>query len=327
MPKEEKEKCDDNKNESKFYCALCEYKCGTTFLWKQHSLTRKHEARANIQKHSQHKCSGCDVSFSSRQSAHRHKKICEGFSSGQQNGQKSEIFCETIVKKNDELIATTDATIQLSQCDTVANANASTDDMNYKEMFITLIEENKELRKTIQELIPKIGNNTNTTNNNFNLNVFLNEECKDALNMDDFVELMKVQLNDLNVTGKLGYVEGMSRVFARGLKELDVRKRPIHCSDIKREILYVKDQNVWEKESDNKSKIKKMIKKVENKKINQVHNWIEMNPGCKDGTSKINTVFLHIMKEITGGDCEQEESNVNKIIRNIAKEVIINKCS
>jgi hypothetical protein len=311
---------DEKHDTPKFYCALCEYKCGTTFLWKQHSLTRKHESRANISKCSQHKCSKCDVSFSSRQSAHRHKKICEGV---QKNDQETELTAT-------ETAESTDITIQLSQCDTVTNnICASTDEMNYKEMFITLIEENKELRKTIQELIPKIGNNTNTntTNNNFNLNVFLNEECKDALNMDDFVELMKVQLNDLNMTGKLGYVEGMSRVFARGLKELDVRKRPIHCSDIKREILYVKDQNVWEKESDNKSKIKKMIKKVENKKINQVHNWIEMNPGCKDGTSKINTTFLHIMKEITGGDCDQEESNVNKIIRNIAKEVVINKCS
>lgn len=200
------------------------------------------------------------------------------------------------------------------------------------ELVMSLLNQNMELQKQIIELCKEkntVINNTtnNTTNNNhFNLQVFLNEQCKDALNIGDFVEQIKLQLSDLDMIGRVGYVEGMSKIFMRNLHALDVFKRPIHCSDLKRETLYIKDKDSWEKENTENVKIKRAIKEIEHKNIKQIPKWREENPAAEDTETKKHLEYQNILLEAMGGSTlEDDDKKREKIIRNIAKEVVIDK--
>ena len=198
-----------------------------------------------------------------------------------------------------------------------------------------LIKENSEFKNMILEVVKTIqptnnntvnNNNNTTTNNNFNLQIYLNETCKDALNLSDFVSSLKVQLKDLEETAKIGYTEGVSRIFINGLNELDVNMRPIHCSDAKRETLYIKNNDEWTKEDPDKSNITKAIKRVSNKNIQQIFEWQKKYPDYKDPESKQNDKYQDMIFTAMGGSTDDEQTkNLDKIIRNIAKEVIIDK--
>jgi len=197
------------------------------------------------------------------------------------------------------------------------------------DIILELVKQNQEFQKLIIEQNQKIMElsknssiTNNTTNNKFNLQFFLNEKCKDALNLMDFVNDLQIKLTDLENVGRLGYCEGISKIFIDGLKELDVSKRPIHCSDIKREVLYIKDQNTWEKENEENKKIKKAIHHISSKNIQQIQKWTEKHPHCKESDSKQNDVYMKILCESMGS---AEPSNLGKVIRNIAKEVVIDK--
>jgi len=197
-------------------------------------------------------------------------------------------------------------------------------------VIIDLLKQNQDIQKQLLELAKEgktiTHNNTNTTtNNSFNLNVYLNETCKDAINMVDFVNSLHLQLSDLEETGKLGYSNGMSRIFINGLKDMDVCKRPIHCSDLKRETLYIKEDNVWEKDTDSRDKIKKAIRKIEQKNIQQIPLWIKAHPNCVHSSNRESTSYLKMVMHSTGGSHPDEEMNMGKIISNIAKEVVISK--
>ena len=200
-----------------------------------------------------------------------------------------------------------------------------------------LIKQNNEFKnllaeqnKNMIEIAGKIGGNTtnsnNTTNNNFNLQFFLNEQCKDALNIEDFVKQIKLQLSDLDMIGRVGYVAGMSKIIIRNLNELDVCKRPIHCSDLKRETLYVKDNNAWEKENGENVKLTKAIKGIECKNIKQIPQWVEENPTSEDTDTKKHMEYKNIVLQAMGGSMLEDDNKKQKlIIRNIAKEVVIDK--
>jgi hypothetical protein len=200
-----------------------------------------------------------------------------------------------------------------------------------KELIMMLIKENKETRDALIEMSNKIQSNNIVTNNNshnktFNLNFFLNEQCKDALNISEFVSSIKLDINDLENTGKVGYVEGITKIIVNNLKSLDIFKRPIHCSDIKREILYIKDEDKWEKESEEKDKLTKAIKVIANENIKQINKWKRKNPECKDPESMKNNEYLKIVSNAMSGSTEDETNkNINKIISNVAKEVVIDK--
>jgi hypothetical protein len=184
-----------------------------------------------------------------------------------------------------------------------------------------ILEQNNKMLDLMKEKPYSIINNTNT--NHFNMNFFLNEQCKDALNIKEFVSSIQLQLTDLENTGKLGYVNGISKIFVNGLKELDVYKRPVHCSDLKRETLYIKDENKWEKES---NKLKKAIQQLSHKNIQQIPEWIKENPSCKDITSKKNDEYLNLVHNcMAGSNTEEADENYKKIIHNISKEVVIEK--
>jgi hypothetical protein len=200
------------------------------------------------------------------------------------------------------------------------------------ELVMSLLNQNMELQKQIIDLCKDkntvINNNTtnNNTNNCFNINFFLNEQCKDALNIEDFVNQIKLQLSDLDMIGRVGYAEGISKIFIRNLQELDVYKRPIHCSDLKRETLYVKDNNTWEKENGENNKIKRVIKQIECKNIKQIPQWQQENPTSEDTDTKKHMEYKNIVLQAMGGSMLEDDNKKQKlIIRNIAKETVIDK--
>ena len=193
-------------------------------------------------------------------------------------------------------------------------------------MLIEQSKQNMELNKQVIELAKDTKTMTihNTTNNNkFNMNIFLNETCKDALNIMDFVTSLPLNLIDLEETGKQGYVKGLSRILINGLKEVDVSKRPIHCSDLKRETIYIKDNNVWEKDDNDKNKIKNAIKYISLKNAKQITQWtkVKENEGYRDSYNKKSDQYLKLVYEANGGD----EDELNKIIKNISANVVIDK--
>jgi hypothetical protein len=200
-----------------------------------------------------------------------------------------------------------------------------------KDMQNLLIEQNRELQTTIVELSKKqavtnIQTNNITNNNNFNLNLFLNEQCKDAINITDFIESIKLTVTDLEATGRLGYVPGISRILINKLKELDVYTRPLHCTDLKRETVYIKDKNSWEKETVEKNKFKNIVKRVAKKNLQQLPAWQAQNPDFVTLDTPENNDFLKISLSSLGScDPEDEEKDMNKIMRNVLKEVVIEK--
>jgi hypothetical protein len=200
-----------------------------------------------------------------------------------------------------------------------------------------LMKENSEMRNMMMGVI-KTGthitnnnnnnNNTNTNSHNktFNLNFFLNETCKDALNINDFVSSIKVSLSDLENTGRQGYVEGVSNIILKNLNNLEQYQRPIHCSDFKREVIYIKDNDKWEKEGEEKPLLTKAIKVIANENIKKIMEWKETNPDCTNSESKKNNLYLKIVSNsMNGSNKEEGTKNITKIISNVAKETIIQK--
>jgi hypothetical protein len=299
-----------------FSCEKCNYNSSRLSQFNRHILTSKHKKNENSTicqqistniniKSSEFICS-CGKVYKERSGLWRHKKICN---SGLQQ--------DTILKEK----------------------VISDKEVSDKEVILMLIKENIEFKNMLMEqqnMMLKIFengtnnhiNNSNVHSNNktFNLQFFLNETCKDAINLVDFVESLEVQLTDLEETARLGYSEGVSRIFINGLNELDVCKRPIHCSDAKRETLYIKDQNVWEKEDTNKTKISKAIKAVSNKNIQQIFEWQKKYPDFSNPDSKQSDKYMEmICNTMSGSSKEEQEHNLNKIIKNVTKEVVIDK--
>ena len=291
-----------------YECEFCFITCNKISDWKRHLKTRKHFVNKNggisTAETNTFICE-CGNVYKERTGLWKHKKKC----------QNSKI--------NEELNETQNE-----------NTTTKNDQSNKDNLIEYLIKENSEFKSLIMELIKKdnnisnsnINSTVNSHNKTFNLQFFLNEQCKDALNIGEFVDSIKLQLTDLENTGRTGYVEGISKILIKNLNELDVIKRPIHCSDLKREVLYIKDNDKWSKENDDKQVIKKAIKDVANKNIRQIPEWTNLNPDCKQSDSKKNNQYLNIvMNAMSGGSNEEQNSNVEKIIKNITKSVIIEK--
>ena len=208
---------------------------------------------------------------------------------------------------------------------------------NDKVLINSLLQDNAEFKKIISQILENgvttynttnnmTQNTTNSNNKHFNLNFFLNETCKDAMNIDDFVSSIKVNIEDLEHTGRRGYVEGISSIFIKNLNNLEHHLRPLHCSDSKREVLYIKNNNEWVKEKDDKPILTHAIKTIANENIKQIPIWKNLNPGCTLSDSKKNNTYLKILSNSMCGITQEETvNNVHKIISNISKEVFIDK--
>ena len=287
----------DTKKSGFFVCEKCNFKCSKNSNFLQHLSTRKHQMLTQyLHKNAKNefKCE-CGRNYKHRQSLHKHQKDC----------------------KTTTLLVTEPTTNQIEKL---------------TNLVFDMVKQNQELQKQVLELskekmvVTNSNNNNNTTNNKFNLNFFLNEQCKDAMNIMDFVKSLTLQLSDLETVGRIGYAEGISKVFVNGLKELDVFKRPIHCSDLKRETLYVKDKDIWEKENDENTKIKCAIKHIAHKNVQQISEWQQENPEYSDSESIVSEKYMKIISHSMGGFTEEDdETNYNRIIKNVAREVIIQK--
>ena len=305
-----------------FYCKTCDYTTSRKFNLDKHELTPKHINANNASEMltvSSKKvvkwinCT-CGVKYKHLSSLCRHKQQCTW---------KPDPDC-TIGTQDVSIIPVTDASNNVISSELVLEL------LKQNNEFKSLIAEQN---KHILELMEKgIGNTTNTNCNNtinknkFNLNIFLNEQCKDAMNIMDFVNSLQLKLSDLERVGELGYVKGIGHIVLNKLKALDVCKRPIHCSDLKRETMYVKDENSWEKENGKNEKITKMIKHVAHKNQLQINEWRQENPEHKNPESVKCDKYLAIVNQSMGGSTEDDDiNNYNKIIKNIAKEVIIDK--
>ena len=222
---------------------------------------------------------------------------------------------------------------EMNMLHTATNVNQPID----KDLIMMLIKENSELKNIMidqQNMILKViengSNNTITNSNNnsnnksFNLNLFLNETCKDAMNIMDFVDSIQLQLSDLERVGEIGYVEGISNIITTNLKKLDITQRPVHCIDKKRETIYIKDENIWEKDAE-QNKLRKAIKKVASKNQRLLPKFKELYPDCINSSSKYSDKYNKLIIEAMGGrgdnDCEKEE----KIIKKISKTVLVEK--
>jgi hypothetical protein len=204
------------------------------------------------------------------------------------------------------------------------------DNLTDKQLIINLLQQNGELQKSLIELSKEktIINNSNNTNSNnkFNLQFFLNETCKDALNINDFVSSIQLQLTDLETTGRVGYVEGISKIVIQNLNNMEQYRRPVHCADAKREIMYIKDNNEWTKEDTEKPLLTRAIKIIANENIKKISEWKQLNPDCTDSESKKNNVYLNIVSNAMSGSSQEETNkNIEKIISNIVKETQIEK--
>ena len=310
------------KNAEKFSCEKCDFKCIKESDWNRHIATAKHINRINgIEKTPKtpnipkaHICN-CGKEYKYSRGLWTHKKTCDY---KLEETKKEEKVEEEKVEKVEQV-----------------------DKLDYKDMFLTMMKENRELQntiinqqqeyqKTIKEMIPKIGNNnttnTTTTNNNnqFNLQMFLNEDCKNALNIKDFVNSLQLSIKDLTDTGKLGYVNGISRIFVNALNDMDITERPIHCTDLKRETVYIKDADKWEKEGSENTKLKKTIRDIENKNIRMIPKWQEENPECRIMDTRQADELMEISINALGGN-EEKEKSAKKIVKNVLKEVTIDK--
>ena len=278
----------------KFHCIYCNYITSRKSQYDRHLSTDKHKKHTNEtnlkQKSSQKFVCSCNKIFNSRTTLWRHKNNCLG---------------ENTIIDND----------------------VPTD----KELILMLIKQNSQLIQQNSDLVKNgthnttISNNTNSHNKTFNMQFFLNETCKDAMNIMDFVNSIKIQLCDLENVGKVGFVDGISSIIVKNLNLLDETKRPVHCADTKREVMYVKDENKWEKEDEDKKKIRKMIKYVTHKNTKLMKEFREKYPGCEKSESKYSNSYDKLIIEAFGGKGDNDEEKENKIIRKISKATTIDK--
>jgi len=260
-------------------------------------------------------CEYCNKSYHNRSSLWKHKQKC-GLDQCQSTNIEPEkdILSQEVIEKED----TNTALFELIK-----------QNQEFKELLVEQQKENQGLQKQLLEAVKDVKhvtNNTVNSNNKFNLNFFLNEQCKDAMNISDFLENMQLDMEDLLETGRLGYVNGISRIFINKLRELDTYKRPLHCTDLKRETLYIRDNDVWEKEENSNETLRKLVDKVANKNCKTMRQWTEENPNYTEMDTIENGEFMKLSDAILGGfgECESKQFG-DKIIRNVIKDVLITK--
>ena len=292
------------KGQNEYICSHCDFKCCKKYSWERHILSNKHikATKSNIpatkkgikgainENIKPYFCENCGNEYNNRTGLWRHNKKC------------------------------------LSK-----NENKKLAELDKDELIITLLKQNAELIKGQQDMMIKLTENginnnnnshnthTNSHNKAFNLNFFLNETCKNAMNITDFVDSIKLQLSDLMDVGELGYVEGISKIIVKNLKNLDETIRPIHCTDKKRETMYVKDEGEWSKEDENNTKLTKAVTKVADKNIKLLPQFREKYPEYKNSASKISDKYDKMVLEVM--TCDEDKNE--KIVKNISKVTII----
>jgi len=310
------------KSVSDFYCESCDYFTSVKQHYEKHLATDKHKVLVDASVNASTKCKSdfseekkeykciCGKSYPHDSSYYRHKKKC----------------------KEINKLSTEDSTVTIAKEEYIKL-------LSNPELIYKLFEQNMQLQNSLVDVCKQSGshNNTNANNNNtntntnsnhinsnnktaFNLNFFLNETCKNAMNLSDFVEAVIPTLDELETTGRLGNSEGVSKIILTRLREIEKELRPLHCSDGKREVFYVKENNIWNKEAEEKPLLIKAIKQITQQNIRNILDWKEQYPDCTDSESCKNDLYLKItLNAMPGGTKEETERNIQKIISNIAK--------
>ena len=297
-----------------FTCKCCDYNTSRLSQYTRHVLSAKHKKLEistdfnNLstdfnKKSSKFECQ-CGKVYKERTGLWKHKKVCdfeELLSEDEEESEKEKITDKELIimliKQNSQLI----------------------------EKNNDLVEKNIEIFKNINSTNNSHNNNTNNSHNKaFNLNFFLNETCKDAMNIMDFIDSIKLQLSDLEKVGELGYVDGISNIITNNLKAIDINKRPVHCTDKKRETMYIKDENKWEKEEEDKKKLRKAIKRVAFKNQNLIQDFKKEHPDYNKYHSKVSDQYNKLVVESMGGSGDNDNEKEDKIIKNISNASIIN---
>ena len=294
-----------------FSCELCNYITHKKFNLNRHYGTVRHmkRKRNKMEQNGFFFCI-CGGEFKSRTTFWRHKKVCQQyiqFGNADKDGDNVDDMGQENVKIVSNVVLTDVNELQPDEYSDNINELTS--------LVKKLIEQNKDLTNKIVEMAKE----SKTINNKFNLQIFLNETCKDAINISDFVQSLTVGCKELNWTKEKGLIEGISTVFVNGLRDMEINKRPIHCTDIKREILYIKDEDTWEK--NNNEKIKQSIDSITQKHIKAIHEWEKIHPDWK-GNEALETEYMRLVQKVMES---VDDSGENKIIRNISKEVQIKK--
>lgn len=286
----------------KYSCDLCDIKTNNKKDFNNHLLTAKHKKLTTVNtmetKNSPNKiyqCKNCNKEYASRTGLWKHNKICninEDMYQGINIHDKDALVLH-LIKQNSDL-------------------------------------QNKIINMSSNSITNNITNNntTNNANKTFNLNLFLNETCKHAMNISEFVSSIHFNLEDLETTGRQGYIEGISNIILKNLNNLEQHFRPLHCADSKREVFYIKDNDKWTKENEEKPILTRTIKTIANENIKQIKCWRDKNPDCTSADSKKNNLYLKIVSNSMNGLTKEEgDANINKIISNIAKQTAIQKCN
>jgi hypothetical protein len=311
------------KSQNNFCCKPCDYITSKKFDYDKHCLTHKHNTTVVVfvaQPKSRNFSCPCGKNYNHRASLFNHKKVCK-------HERDEQVVGEPTI---DEPTIDEPTIDELTRSIENISVNNTTDVKLFTAVMMEMLKSNADVHKQMLEICKinsTVHNSINTVNSHnktFNLMVFLNENCKDAMNMSEFVDSFDLQLSDLESVGELGYVDGITKIFVDKLSSMDVYKRPIHCSDAKREIIYIKDEDRWEKEKPNNPKLRKAIKNVSFKNMKLAALWSDTHPDSKASESRLNDVYIKIVLESTGGKGEIAESQ-NKIIKRIAKEIVINK--
>ena len=280
------------KNAQNFLCEICDFECSKQSEYDRHLLTAKHQNRTILNektpKNAEFVCE-CGKIYKFRNSLWYHKKKCtvNNVITVRSDDTPSEPTLEYLLKEN-----------------------------------LEMKRDNLEMKQMMMEVVGKIGNTTNNTTNNtmnnqFNINMFLNETCKNAMNLSDFIERIEISHDDLENNAQLGFVNGMTKILMDNLKLLTIHERPIHCTDVKRETLYVKDEDVWDKKHSNE-KLENAIQEVSRKSLKSLIDWKKTNPDYDDLDSEFSKKSIY-MQQHSSGLC-QKESFYPKIIHNLAKE-------
>ena len=312
-----------------FFCKKCNYKCSKKYNWDRHLSSTKHnkviysehfgatneQNEPKIEKQIKKKfvCNYCEKNYESRNGLWKHK---------------SKGGC---YKKEHNIDSEENETINTNEpSDKELIMLLINDNKEFKQLIIDICKEKDEYKNIMMKVLENGTHNTTTTHTNshnksFNLQFFLNETCKDAMNIMDFVNSIHLQLSDLESVGKLGYVEGISNIITTNLKALDVTQRPVHCTDSKRETIYIKDEDKWEKEDEENKKIRKAIKRVATKNMCLLPKFKEAHPDCSKASSKFSDQYNKIIVESCGGSGDNDLEKEDKIIKNIAKMTTIDK--
>ena len=327
-----------------FVCEPCAFSCSKKSNYNTHINTKKHRQQcinqndARLKENKQYICESCPNIYKDRSGLWRHVKKCHSNSNSNSNNTPKK--ATTTTPKNANRI--NKKMPQESTETTMVNANFN---MNMWNMIYDLVKQNQEIKEMLLKQHELMLDQTNrpppiiqqqiihnhTTNNHahFNINLFLQEKCKYAMNMNDFVDNLTVQMCDLEMVGRLGFVEGISRIIINGLQRLDIYTRPIHCTDTKRDTIYIREHNEWTRDTDDKEHTKRAIARVANKNLNKIPEWTRLHPETEIFDSNAYNMNMQIMVQSLGGiggtSAEKTARNQEKIWKRIMPEVVVDK--